>query len=202
MKDMEAPADSRSERRDAAENRLRILEAARRLFEQKGVEHVSMNQIAAEAQVGSGTLYRRYKNKSDLCLDVIKENIDLFFNDVEEYLEKNRADPPGERLRGIIRFFIRFREKKAQLLAGVEDLSANRPRSGAPSPLYNKLHQFLVDLFDEMAPAGESRPISVFKADMVLAALRSEPYFFQRDVRGLSPDMILDHLISTFISPK
>ena len=56
---------TRSERRDAAENRQRILNAALKLFEQNGVEQVSMNQIAIEAQIGPGTLYRRYRDKSE-----------------------------------------------------------------------------------------------------------------------------------------
>jgi AcrR family transcriptional regulator len=47
---------TRPERRDAAENRQRILNAALRLLEQNGVEQVSMNQIATEAQIGPGTL--------------------------------------------------------------------------------------------------------------------------------------------------
>lgn len=45
---------TRTERRDAAENRQRILDAAFKLFEQNGVEQVSMNQIATEAQIGPG----------------------------------------------------------------------------------------------------------------------------------------------------
>ena len=39
---------TRSERRDVTENRQRILSAALRLFEQYGVEQVSMNQIATK----------------------------------------------------------------------------------------------------------------------------------------------------------
>lgn len=49
---------TRSERRDATKNRQLILNTAQRLFEQYGVEAVSMNQIAIEAQIGPGTLYR------------------------------------------------------------------------------------------------------------------------------------------------
>lgn len=41
--------NARNERQDAAENRQRILEAAQKLFDQSGVEQVSMNQIAIEA---------------------------------------------------------------------------------------------------------------------------------------------------------
>lgn len=40
-------------RRDAAENRQRILDAALMLFNKNGVDSVSMNQIAKEAMIGS-----------------------------------------------------------------------------------------------------------------------------------------------------
>lgn len=192
---------ARTERRDAAKNRQLILNTASRLFEQHGVEQVSMNQIAIEAQIGPGTLYRRYRNKSELCLDLIKDSVDLFFEDIEAYLEENESVPPGQRLRGILSCFIRFREKKAQLLTGVEETSSRKPlRARARSPLYDELHQILTGLFDEMAANEPSRQHSVFKADMVQMALSSDSYFFLKEVRGYSQEEILEQLCSTFIS--
>lgn len=84
---------NRIERRDAAENRQRILDTASGLFEQFGVEQVSMNQIASEAQIGPGTLYRRYRNKGEICLDLIKDNVVLCFEDMEGYLKENQKEP-------------------------------------------------------------------------------------------------------------
>ncbi|MFD3445734.1 TetR/AcrR family transcriptional regulator [Microbacteriaceae bacterium 4G12] len=189
---------NRMERRDAAENRQRILDTAIKLFEQFGVEQVSMNQIAAEAQIGSGTLYRRYRNKGELCLDLIKDNVVLFFEDIEMYLKDNRTEPPTKRLRGILSIFIRFRESKAQLLKGVEDFeSANRSKNRTQSPLYKELHQIFVDLFDEMIEEGNQN--SSFKADILLTALRSDAYLFQREIRGYSPEEILEQLCAIFI---
>ncbi|MED0658773.1 helix-turn-helix domain-containing protein [Bacillus smithii] len=194
---------TRSERRDAAENRQRILNAARRLFEQYGVEQVSMNQIATEAQVGSGTLYRRYRNKGELCLDLIKDNISLLFEDMEAYLNQNRTEPPSKRLKGILSLFIRFREKKAQLLKGVEDSApTNRLRYRTRSPLYDQLHQLIVELLDEMSETDQTHLHNVFRADMLLAALSSDSYLFQREVRGYTPEMILEQLCSIFIPPQ
>jgi AcrR family transcriptional regulator len=194
---------TRTERRDAAENRQRILNAALRLFEQNGVEQVSMNQIATEAQIGPGTLYRRYRNKGELCLDLIKDNIVLLFEDIEEYLEQNRTEPPSHRLKGLISLFIRFREKKAQLLTGVEDSPSTNPlKSRSRSPIYHELHQLFVELFDEMTATEQTQSNSVFRADMLLTALSSDSYLFQRDVRGYSPEMILEQLYSTFVSIK
>ncbi len=44
------------ERADAARNRLRILEAAADLVDERGIEHVSMEDVACRAGVGTGTL--------------------------------------------------------------------------------------------------------------------------------------------------
>lgn len=190
----------RSERRDAAENRQRILNAALKLFEQNEVEQVSMNQIAAEAQIGPGTLYRRYRNKGELCLDLIRDNIVLLFEDIEKFLDQNRSESPSLRLKGILSLFIRFREKKAQLLRGVEDSASTNPRRARTrSPLHDELHQLLVELFEEMAAKGQLPMNSVFRADMLLIALSSDSYLFQREIRGYSPAMILEQLCAIFI---
>ncbi|MFB5676606.1 TetR/AcrR family transcriptional regulator [Paenibacillus terreus] len=190
----------RIERRDAAENRRRILIAAHKLFEKNGVAQVSMNQIAVEAQIGPGTLYRRYANKGELCLDLIKESVLQLFEDIEMYLLRNQQEPPEQRLKGILRIFMPFIEKKAQLLTGGTDsTSAKRLPYQSQNPLYNKMHQITVGLFDEMAAVDDSSPKSLFKADMLMTAISIDSYLFQRDVRGYSPDEFLEYLCSTFI---
>ena len=190
----------RSERRDAAENRQRILNAAIKLFEQSGVEQVSMNQIANEAQVGPGTLYRRYRNKGELCLDLIKDNVDQLFNDIETFLEQHHSDLPNQRLKGLLSLFIRFRERKAQLLTGIEESSSTNPlKSRMHGPLFNELHQLFVELFDEMNVTEQTNFNSVFRADMLIMALSRDSYSFQRDVRGYSPEIILEQLSALFL---
>src|SRR3954468_24805728 len=61
------------ERADAARNRRRILSAAARLIEERGVEHVSMDAIAADAGVGKGTLFRRFGDRSGLVMGLLDE---------------------------------------------------------------------------------------------------------------------------------
>src|SRR5207248_6555830 len=56
------------ERSDAARNRQQVLAAAGRLFAERGVESVTMDEIAQAAGVGKGTLYRRYGDKGQLVL--------------------------------------------------------------------------------------------------------------------------------------
>ncbi len=61
------------ERADAARNRTAVLEAAAELFEQYGVENVSMDAVAAKAGVGKGTLFRRFGDKAGLAGALLDE---------------------------------------------------------------------------------------------------------------------------------
>jgi AcrR family transcriptional regulator len=190
----------RPERRDAAENRQRILKAAQKLFNKYGVEQVSVNQIATEAQVGSATLYRRYSNKSELCQDLIKNNVVTLFKDIDNYLEQNHNIPPRQRLSGILSLFISFREKKTPLLAGIEESSpTNSSRSRLSSTPFNELRQYLIRLFDEINETEQAHFNSIFRADILIVALSSDSYLFQREIRGYSPENILEQICDIFI---
>ncbi len=55
----------RSLRKDAAENRERLLASAAQLFAERGLT-VTLNDIAHHAGVGVGTAYRRFANKEEV----------------------------------------------------------------------------------------------------------------------------------------
>lgn len=188
----------RLERRDAAENRKRILDVAFRLFEIHGVEHVSMNQIATEAQIGSGTLYRRYRNKSELCSELILDSTNLLFNEIDIYMEQHKSLASDERLCGLLRLFIQFMEKNEQLLTGIENSNYREKGYQTKSPLYEQFHHMLCTLLQEISTTDEPSLI-LFKADMIMNALRNDSYVFQKEVRGHSPQRILEQICQTFI---
>jgi AcrR family transcriptional regulator len=61
------------ERADAARNRAAVLEAAGELFDELGVENVSMDAVAAKAGVGKGTVFRRFGDKAGLAAALLDE---------------------------------------------------------------------------------------------------------------------------------
>lgn len=76
-------------RRDAAENRARLLAAAERVFAEHGTE-ATLEDVARAAGVGPATLYRRFGNKERLVRDVLT----VFFTRLIDLAHQAYADPP------------------------------------------------------------------------------------------------------------
>jgi len=57
---------ARRTRQEALETRTRILDAAERVFHEKGVAHASLEDIAAAADVTRGAIYWHFKDKAEL----------------------------------------------------------------------------------------------------------------------------------------
>ncbi|HZA09721.1 helix-turn-helix domain-containing protein [Mycobacterium sp.] len=62
------------ERGDAARNRALLLDAARKLVAERGADCITMDEIAAAAGVGKGTLFRRFGSRAGLMLVLLDED--------------------------------------------------------------------------------------------------------------------------------
>ncbi|MFN6552927.1 TetR/AcrR family transcriptional regulator [Mycolicibacterium septicum] len=62
-------------RKDAERNRQRVLDAARELFAEKGLE-ATLNDVARYANVGVGTVYRRFATKEELLEAIFVDGMD------------------------------------------------------------------------------------------------------------------------------
>lgn len=83
---------------DAARNQQRIIDAARELFADRGLE-ITLDDVAERAGVGVGTVYRRFANKRELVSEVFSGHIRDFAAAAEEALA---ATDPWE---GLVRLF-------------------------------------------------------------------------------------------------
>jgi len=81
--------------------RTEIIEAAERLFRDKGYLATTMRDIAAETKLqGGGSLYAHIKGKEDLLWEIATEAIDAFFAAV--YPITTQDLPPDQKLRAAI----------------------------------------------------------------------------------------------------
>lgn len=83
--------------RQKADRTRRILEAASRLFRERGYGAIRIEDIAQAAEVSVGTLYNYFTNKGDLLLAIVSM-------EVEEVLESGKsvvANPPSDIARAL-----------------------------------------------------------------------------------------------------
>ena len=84
---MEQKKLSRKER-EYRRHRQEILQAALKLFSEKGFHNVSMNEIAQKAEFAVGTMYKFFENKEDLYKALVLEQADKFHNALSRAIEE------------------------------------------------------------------------------------------------------------------
>lgn len=99
-----APARARHPRADAERNRRLLLAAAKIVFAGKGA-NASLEEIAREAGVGIGTLYRHFPTR-DALIEA------LYSTEVEQLVRAGdalmREKPPGDALRAWLILFVDY----------------------------------------------------------------------------------------------
>jgi AcrR family transcriptional regulator len=172
------------ERADAARNRVRVLAAAERLFAQSGGREVTMEQIAGAAEVGKGTLYRRYPDVASIAQALLDEHERALQDDLLQGPPPlGPGAPPAVRLAAFYRAMIALLERHGHIaLAG--ESGGRRYRTGAYGAW--ALH---VDALLRDAGLEERRAL----VDALLAPLAPDVFAHQR-ATGLTAREIADDL--------
>jgi AcrR family transcriptional regulator len=190
------PTEER-ERRDAAANRVLLLETAARLFAERGVTEVSMAEIAQAAGVGKGTLYRRFAHKGEICLGLLNNELQAFQDDQLEGLRRMTAEqrPYLSQLNHFLRALVAFTEKHVPLLCEVQQYSQLPENEDLERPHFWQ-YMTVYGLLREARWAGEVAADldAAFVAEALLAPLIAHTYRFQRERLGFTPERIADGL--------
>jgi AcrR family transcriptional regulator len=187
-------AFGRVERRDAAENRVRILLVARQLFAERGVAAVNMADIALAAGVGKGTLYRRFANKGELCFALMDDHLSKFQNEMLAQMQKMTLDGGSklEQLSIFLMALVHFTEEHVPLLCEVQQLMLLQfvgQNLQLPHFWQYMTIQGLLEAADAAGEFPRGLDISLL-ADTLLAPLSADFYRFLRQVRGFTPEQI------------
>jgi AcrR family transcriptional regulator len=185
--------DAPKERRDAAEHRRRILVAARTLFAEQGVDATNMTEIARAANIGQGTLYRRFAHKGELCEALLQENVLCFEREMEARFADDKNATSLDRLEMLFVQMMHFGEQNHPLLAAMID-SANGPRRGEffKSPYYLWMHAMTVRLLNEGIAAGEIHELdSKLTAHLMIASFKGTIFCYQQKELGYSSEEII-----------
>lgn len=74
-------------REKTSEKRQRILEAALKVFAQRGFFNAKVSEVAREASVADGTIYLYFKNKDDLLISLFEDRMEFLIRRLHEILD-------------------------------------------------------------------------------------------------------------------
>lgn len=170
------------ERADAARNRQKIVHAAAKLVAAKGIDGLALDEVAVEAGVGIGTVYRRFPDKGALAQALLDEN-------EREFQEAFISGPPPlgpgapavQRLSAFLEAYVDRLETHGELLVVAE---TETPMARFVTGAYRLHHSHLVALLTEIEPEADAH----FRADALLAPLAAAQYVYQR--QSMTPEQI------------
>lgn len=172
-----------TERADAARNRQKILRAAAKLVATRGVESLALDEVAAAAGVGVGTVYRRYPDRGALAHALLEENEREFQSAfISGPAPLGPGAPASERIRAFLHAFVDRLEDQGKLLMVAE---TETPMARFVTGAYRLHHSHLAMLIAEVHPDVDAD----FRADALMAPLAAAQYVHQRE-NGMSVDRI------------
>jgi AcrR family transcriptional regulator len=164
---------SRKPRADAQRNRERILEVAKQAFTRSGA-NTSLDDIASEAGVGPGTLYRHFPTREDLLQAVYRSEMEKLAA-AERKLAQSM--PPLEALRAWLLLFVEAIEAKQLIAPALSTLIGDPKKVFAAS--HDQIHEALSALVKRAIKSGDMRkdtdPMDLLRALVGVAHVATSP---------------------------
>jgi AcrR family transcriptional regulator len=178
-------AGKRELRADAERNRQHLLESAKSAFAEHGPD-TSLEEIARQAGLGIGTLYRHFPNRDALLADVYRHALKQLADAAPVLAAK---EPPLEALRNWMRLFVDYVATKKIIAPALQRMA------GGTSELYagtlDQISQAMNLLVSRAVANGDIRlniePFDILRA---VIAVADEKPGWQRTARQLIDIML------------
>lgn len=174
----------RRERADAARNREKVLAAARRLFAERGVAGVTMEEIARAAGVGKGTVFHRFGDRAGLALALLDDRErELQETILYGHPPLGPGAPAGERLVAFLDALLDFTVEHAELLIAAD---SGRPGGRYLTGAYSSWHRHATLLLSELRPGSDAAVL----AHLLLAPLAADLVRYLTEDAGVGVERV------------
>lgn len=164
---------SRKPRADAQRNRERIIEVAKQTFTRAGAD-TSLDDIAKQAGVGPGTLYRHFPTREELLKAVYRNELENLAAAGEKFSE---TMPPVEALRAWLFLFVDAVAAKQIIAAALTTLLGDHKKVFEAS--YAQVHEAIRRLVKRAVKSGDIRkdldPSDLLRVLVGVASVASSP---------------------------
>ena len=145
MKKKSSQPPARKPRTDALRNRERILEVAKAAFTRHGAD-ASLDDIAKQASVGAGTLYRHFPTRDALIEAVYRSEVEKLAAAAHDFAV---TKAPIEALRAWLLLFVDYIAAKHIIAPALNSVA------GGPSRLYEGSRSMVQGAIDELVKGAK-----------------------------------------------
>jgi len=164
---------ARKPRADAQRNRDRVLEVAKEAFTRLGAD-ASLDDVAKQAGVGAGTLYRHFPTRDELLKAVYRSEVEKLASAEQKFAE---TMPPIEALRAWMLLFVDYIATKKIIAPALNNLVGGTSKVFEAS--YAQIWEAIRALVKRAIKSGDIRkdldPIDLLRALIGVANVASSP---------------------------
>jgi len=167
----------RRPRADAQRNRDRLLEVAKEAFTEHGAG-VSLDEVAKQAGVGAGTLYRHFPTREALLEEVYRTEVEKLAAAEREF---TRTMPPVQALRAWMLLFVDYIAAK-QIIAPALNTMVGGPSKVLQSSgglVKNAIRTLVERAIESGDIRGDLEPIDLLRALIGVSNVASDPNWKQ-----------------------
>ena len=124
--------------REREQRKSYILDTARALLLEKGLNATSINQIAKRSELSVGATYFYFKDKEELFATLQVEGLELLHQTIHQAVDKEA--PPEEKIRSIARAYLLFSEEHKNYF-DIINYFLTSPTTIFPPDLKNKIDE-------------------------------------------------------------
>lgn len=181
-------------KRIARDSKTRISNVALNLFTQKGIKGTTTKEIAKRAGIAEGTIYKHFKSKDDLALELFTTTMDTFREKLVEDT-KGYSNPP-DTLRALIQAFFDFAKKHPKAYSYIIDAHLTELKKIPKEKAKPK------DIFAEVIRAGiqrgDFRNIEQnLSAAIVIGMITRAILFFNNGLIDLDYDKVVSEVVNS-----
>jgi len=154
--------------------RSEMVEAALKLFAEKGIKSTTIRDIAHEAGVTEGALYRHFESKEQLAQSLFSECAEILYQSLAGSVEG--VEGAHERLCALANGFFDFAQSNPEAYEFV--MARHHESVGGPKPGQPLPKDVFVQVLREGMEAGKLRPMDEHLAAAIMIGMCLRTIFF------------------------
>lgn len=164
------------------DKRIKIIEAATRVFSEQGFYNSTVADVAREADVADGTIYLYFKNKDDLLISLFEHSMEFFIQAAHE--EMATTTNPTEKLKKFVALHLHLVQRN-QNLAQVIQIELRQSSKFMKEYANEKFFEYL-SIVQKILEEAQSK--GIFRRD-------ADPVILKRAIFGAVDEMALEWVL-------